>query len=62
MQPTAQRGVVWGVASSLLFVVLVLGYRLAVGVGVSPTVTVVVALVVGAVTGSLSYAIDARLG
>ena len=62
MEPTVQRGVVWGIVSSLLFVVLLLGYRLIANVVVSLPVLVGGGVGVGVVTAGLSYAIDTRLG
>ena len=62
MEPTVQRGIVWGIVSSLLFVVLLLGYRLITNVVVPLPVLVGVGVGVGVVTAGLSYAIDTRLG
>ena len=61
MEPTVQRGIVWGIVSSLLFVVLLLGYRLITNVVVSLPVLVGGGVGVGVVTAGLSYAIDTRL-
>ncbi|PSP57579.1 hypothetical protein BRC72_08925 [Halobacteriales archaeon QH_7_66_36] len=63
MEPTVQRGILWGIVSSLLFVVLLLGYRLITSVVVvSLPVLIGGGVGVGVVTAGLSYAIDTRLG
>ena len=62
MEPTVQRGILWGIVSSLLFVVLLLGYRLITNVVVPLPVLVGGGVGVGVVTAGLSYAIDTRLG
>jgi len=61
MDPAVRENALWGVTSSLLFIVLAFGYRLVVDVDLSVLVVLLVGLVVAVVTAGLSSLVGRRL-
>jgi hypothetical protein len=61
VEPRARASLLWGLIGALGFLVLLQGYRLLTGEGVTVAATVGVALLVGLGAGAATYAIEGRL-
>ncbi|MBX0322376.1 hypothetical protein EGH21_04950 [Halomicroarcula sp. F13] len=61
MDPKTKSSLLWGVVAALAFLVLVQGYELLFGAGVTVPAKAAVAVVVAAAATALTYAADGRL-
>ncbi|PSP44778.1 hypothetical protein BRC68_01590 [Halobacteriales archaeon QH_6_64_20] len=62
MRPRTKASLLWGIVGTMSFLVLVQGYELVGDPGTGFGVKLGVALLVGAATTLLAYAIEGRLG